>query len=368
MLGGLGAVIYKEIIQVRRDPATKFVFIVPVFQLIIFGYAIDTEVRDVSTIVFDADRRGASREFIHKFDSSDVFKVTAESDRAEGVREAIVAGRAKVGLLIPARFSDDLLRKGSPQVQILIDGSDNTIANQALAAASGIALDVQLVERDTPARSPPAIDLRPKVLFNENVESANFFVPGLLGIILQLTTVFLTAFSIVRERERGTMEQLMVSPVSRWALVLGKVIPFAVIGCLVTSLVLSVMVFVFSVPIVGNKLLLAALSALFLVPSLGFGILISTVATNQAQATQIGLLVMLPSVLLSGFVFPREQMPWPIYVISTFVPVTWYIQILRGIILRGAPIDALLRPAGILALFAIVIFTAATLRFHKRLD
>jgi drug efflux transport system permease protein/drug efflux transport system ATP-binding protein len=367
MLAGLGAIIYKEVIQVRRDPATRIIFVIPVIQLIVFGYALDLEVRDVSTVVFDADRRSAGREFLHRFESTDVFKITEEATDAAGVRQAIVAGRAKVGIIIPPRFSDDLVAGRSPQVQVLIDGSDNTVASQALAAANGIALAMAPSQQPQKAQAPP-IDMRPKVLFNENMLSANFFVPGLVGIILQLTTVFLTAFSIVRERERGTMEQLMVSPVSRWALMLGKVVPFAVIGSLVTLMVLALMVFLFGVPIEGNKFLLLSLSALFLVPSLGLGILISTMARTQFEAMQMGFLIMMPSILLSGFVFPREQMPLLIWLISCLIPVTYYVEILRGIILRGAGARETWQPAAVLAVFAVVIFVASTLRFHKRLE
>jgi ribosome-dependent ATPase len=367
MLNGFKAVVYKEFIQVRRDPATKFVFVIPVIQLILFGYAIDTDVRNVPTVVFNSDRRAASREFIARFDSTDMFQITEEATDAAGVREAIVAGRAKVGILIPPKFSEDRLNGRPAQVQVLIDGSDNTTASQALAAANGLAVDVAMHAADAMNPTAPPIDLRPRVLFNENMETSNFFVPGLVGIILQLTTVFLTAFSIVRERERGTMEQLMVTPVSRWAFVLGKVIPFAVIGSVVTLLVLTLMVFVFGVPIVGSKFVLLSLSALFLVPSLGLGILISTLANNQAEASQIGMLIMLPSILLSGFVFPRAQMPLPIYLISCLVPVTYYIEILRGVILRGTQFHQLWYPTLVLAIFAVVIFTAATFRFQKRI-
>lgn len=369
MLDGLKAIVYKEVIQVRRDPATRVVFVIPCIQLLVFGYAIDTDVRHIPTVVFDADRRTGSRELLHEFTSTDVFDIVEEATDVAGVRAAIVAGRAQVGIVIPPRYSDDLLNHRSAQVQVLIDGSNNNVGSQALNVANGIAFHealANLLEREGGRGMP--IDLRPKMLFNENMESARFFVPGLVGIILQLTTVFLTSFSIVRERERGTMEQLMVTPVSRWALMLGKLIPFAVIGFLETVLVLALMRYVFSVEIVGSKLLLLSLSALFLLPSLGLGIFISTVATNQAQATQMALLIMLPSVLLSGFVFPRESMPWPIYALSTLIPVTYYVEILRGIILRGAGAADLWFQTAMLGIFAVVIFVGSTLRFHKRLE
>jgi ABC transporter DrrB family efflux protein len=205
------------------------------------------------------------------------------------------------------------------------------------------------------------------MLYNPNMRSANFFVPGLVGVILQIVTLFLTAFSIVRERERGTMEQLIVTPVGRAALMLGKVIPYAVIGMIETGLVLAAMVWLFKVPINGSLALLLALSVLFLVTSLGLGILISTIAKNQAQAMQMSLLLMMPSILLSGFVFPRESMPGPIYVVTFVIPVTYYLQILRGIILRGASFEFLIEQTLILAVFALIIFTLSTLRFQKRL-
>jgi ABC-type multidrug transport system permease subunit len=365
VFAGLKAMIYKEAIQVRRDPATKFVFMVPVIQLIIFGYAIDTDIRQIPTVVFNADRRTASRDFLSKLANTDVFAMTEEATDVAGVREAIVAGRAQVGIVIPHDYSESLLAGRSAQVQVLIDGSNNNTAMQALNVANGAAVDESL--RRLTERVQPPIDLRPIMLFNEDMTSSRFFVPGLVGIILQLVTMLLTSFSIVRERERGTMEQLMVTPVSRSALMLGKLCPFAVIGMIEACLVLALMVFVFDVPIVGNKLLLLALSALFMLPSLGLGLLISTVASNQAQALQMGLLLMLPAVLLSGFMFPREQMPLPIWALSCLLPVTYYIQILRGIILRGAEAYQLWYPAAMLLLFGVVILTISTLRFQKRI-
>ena len=361
----LSAMIYKEAIQVRRDPATRVVFVIPMVQLLVFGYAIDTDVRDISTVVFDADRRAASRDFIARFENTDVFRVTGEVEDVPAVREAIVAGRASAGIIIPPDFSEDLLLGRAAQVQVLIDGSNNTVATQALQVSSGIAMETAI--RKLGQRAIP-ISLRPKVLFNEDVRSANFFVPALVGVILQLITVFLTAFSIVRERERGTLEQLMVTPVTRRTLILGKLVPYAVLGMVETGLVLLVMVYVFEVPVNGDKALLLALSALFLLPSLGLGILISTAATNQAQATQMALLIMLPSILLSGFVFPREQMPGWIYAISCLIPVTYYIEILRGIILRGATAWHLWYPTAMLAVFGVVIFTTSAMRFQKRLN
>lgn len=365
-MSGFRAIVYKEWVQFLRDPATKFVFVVPVIQMTIFGYAIDTDVRNVPMVVFDSDRRSAARSFLAKLETTDTVRLVEEVSDAAGVREAIVAGRCQVGVIIPQDFSENLLARRSAQVQYLVDGSNNTVATEALMVGNGAAYDEAISRLLAAAPLPPPVDLRPRVLFNEDTKSSRFFVPGLVGIIMQLVTVFLTAFSIVRERERGTMEQLMVTPVSRTALILGKLTPFAVVGFLETCLVLLLMVYVFDVPIAGDKAALLLLSVLFLLPSLGIGILISTAATNQAEAMQLGLLVMLPSILLSGFIFPRSQMPLPIYALSCLIPVTYYIEILRGIILRGATAWQLWYPTVVLALFAVGILLVSTLRFQKR--
>lgn len=367
MIGtGLKAILYKEFIQVRRDPATKFVFLIPIIQLIVFGYALDTDIRHIPTVVYDRDRRSEAREFLSQFENTDVFNIVEEADSVAELREAIVAGRAHVGIILPPEFSDHLVSGRTAQVRVVIDGTHNNTSMQAINVANGIALHQNLEMLLRRTNTKPQIDLRPYVLFNENLESAKFFVPGLVGIIMQLVTVMLTAFSIVRERERGTLEQLMVTPVSRSVVTLGKLIPFAVIGFVETCFVLMLMVFVFEVPIVGSKLLLLSLSALFLLPSLGMGLLISTAASNQGEALQLSLLVMLPSILLSGFVFPLESMPLPIRWLSHLIPVTYYIMILRGIILRGATAVQLWLPATVLIGYGIVLFVASALRFQKR--
>jgi ABC transporter DrrB family efflux protein len=364
---GLKAIIYKELIQVRRDPATAFVFMIPVIQLLLFGYALDTDVRHIPTVVFDTDQRSAARELVWKFQSTSYFDVVKHAKTQQELYDTIVAGEAQVGIVIPPDYSDLMLGGRKATVQVLIDGSDNTVASRVLYVASGIGLNtslVQLLERNGGAMP---VEVRPYMLYNPNMKSTNFFVPGLVGIILQIVTLFLTAFSIVRERERGTMEQLIVTPVGRSALMIGKLIPYAVIGMIETCFVLAVMVWIFGIPINGSLVALLLLSVLFLVPSLGLGIFISTLAKNQGQAVQFSFLIMMPSILLSGFMFPRESMPGPIYAITFAIPVTYYLQILRGIILRGAPIEFLIDQTVMLAVFSVVIFTVSTLRFQKRL-
>jgi ABC transporter DrrB family efflux protein len=283
--------------------------------------------------------------------------------------EAIVGGRAKVGLKIPSDYAASVLIARPTQIQVLIDGSDSTVAMQALNVASSIALRKSLTvvtDRIWPG-AKPMVEARPRMLFNPDMRTANFMVPGLVGIVMQVVTMFLTAFSVVREKETGTLEQLMVTPVSRFGLMLGKLVPYAFIGAFETTMVLLLMRFLFGVPIAGSVALLACFSLVFLFTSLGLGLMISTLASTQIQAMQFAFIVMLPSVLLSGFMFPQESMPLPIYAIGQIFPVTYFIRILRGIILRGAGWGELWHQAAILAGIGILLLTASARRFRKTL-
>jgi ABC transporter DrrB family efflux protein len=366
MLRGLGAIIYKEILQLRRDPATRFVFLIPFMQTLIFGFAIDLDVQHIRTVVVDLDRSAESRRLIERFENTGTFNIVGEAPSEAEARRRIIAGKAKVAVIVSTDYSAQRLRGDQAKVQVLIDGSDSTVATNALQTARGIGEVESRIVSGVDLNSAP-VDIRPRVLFNPDLISSHFYVPGLIGIILQLVTVMLTAFAVVRERERGTLEQLAVTPVSKSALILGKLIPYAVIGMLQTVLVLGLMRFVFGVHIEGDLFLLLALSVLFLLPSLALGILISTVATNQAQAMQMSFLIMLPSVLLSGFAFPRETMPALIRGIGWAIPVTYYVEILRGIILRGAGLWALWPQTLALAGFSIVLVTISAARFQKRI-
>jgi ABC-type multidrug transport system permease subunit len=366
MFRGLWAILKKEIIHIKRDPATRFVLAIPLIELLIFGYAIDTDVKYVNTVVFDLNRDAESRQLVKEFENTRSFKIVGEVHSDRELQSAIVSGRAKVGIKIPPDYSANLVNGRQAQVQVVIDGSESTTALQALNSSQQLGFLKSLaIEGISPAEFK--VDIRPRLLFNPNLESANFFVPGLIGIILQLVTVFLTAFAIVRERERGTLEQLLVTPVSKGGLILGKLLPYTVIGFGQTVVVLLLMVFLFRVPVSGSVTLLLILSLLFLIPALGIGIVISTFAKNQGEAMQMSLMSMLPSFLLSGFVFPRESMPLIIYLISFFIPATYYLEILRGIILRGAGIAALWDEALVLAAFGALFMALSALRFKKHL-
>ena len=366
MFRGLWPVMRKEIIHIRRDPATRFVFAIPLLELLLFGYAIEMDVKNIPTVVFDLDRQKESRELVKEFESTRYFRVTSEVYSDQELEQAIVSGRAKVGIKIPPDYSKELLNGRQGRVQVLIDGSDSTTALRLLQASQTLGF-LKSLKREGFTTEMMAVDVRPRLLFNPNLESAHFFIPGLIGVILQLVTVFLTAFSIVRERERGTMEQLLVTPVSKGGLILGKLLPYCAIGFVQTCVVLLAMVALFGVQIQGSIALLLFLSGLFLIPALGMGIVISTFARNQGEAMQLAVMIMLPSILLSGFIFPRESMPLPIYLLSFLMPATYYIEVLRGIILRGAGWSALWDEALVLLGFGVLFMLLSALRFKKRL-
>lgn len=371
MFEGLGAVMYKESRHILRDPRTLFLMmLVPSLQLTIFGYAINLDVQHIPTAVYNLDGRDASRELIDAFRNSGYFDIVAEVPSDEALFREIVRGNVSVAVKIPPDYSDRLLLGQAAQVQVLIDGSNSSVAMQALNVSNAIALRKSLrnlagnlgVNGDV-----PPIEARPRVLFNPDMRTANFMVPGLVGVILQLVTMLLTAFSIVREKENGTLEQLMVTPVSRLGLILGKLIPYGVVGVVETASVLVVMRFLFQVPVAGSLLLLWGFTIVFLFTTLGLGLLISTIASNQMQALQVAFLIILPSILLSGFIFPQENMPYGIYLVGQAVPVTYFIRILRGIILRDAGFFDLWHNGAILAGIGFTVLTLATTRFRKTL-
>ncbi|MEZ6014147.1 MAG: ABC transporter permease [Planctomycetota bacterium] len=379
---GLSAVFLKELTHVRREPATLFfMFIIPIVQTIIFGYAIQTKIEHVPLVVMDLDGRRDARELVAAFENTGTFDVVERVGSSDAFQHAISSGRARAGLRIPPDYSSALLNREQASVQLLIDGSDSQVATTALNTASILGIEMSL-ERTRPAvdaagaaasrnaygQTDLPIDIRSRLLFNPNLESSAFFVPGLVGIILQLVTLFLTAFAIARERERGTLEQLFVTPVGRAGLILGKLAPYAAVGFLETLLVLTVMQGVFGVAIAGSVSLLLALSLLFVVCSLGLGLLVSTIARTQLEAMQFAFLIMLPSVLLSGFMFPRDEMPLPIYWASHALPVTYFIEILRGVVLRAADARDLVPQITGLVLTGTVILSASLLRFRKQLE
>ena len=369
MFRGFSAIVYKETIHILRDPKTLLLMLViPGIQLTIFGYAIQMDVKHIPTVFYNLDGREASRELIDSFVNTGYFDIVGQAFSDDELTGSIVAGKAKVGIKIPPNYSDATALGRRADVQVLIDGSDSTVAMQALNVSNAIALrkSFAVIRQRLPGQTQP-VEFQPRVLFNPDMKTANFMVPGLIGIVLQVVTMFLTAFAVVREKENGTLEQLMVTPVSRLGLMVGKLAPYAFIGAFEVCMVVLLMRFLFQVPIAGSILLLAGFSLLFLLTSLGLGLMISTISANQVQAMQIAFLVMLPSVLLSGFMFPQESMPFPIYVIGQALPVTYFIRVLRGIILRDAGFIELWPQAIGLIVIGGFLLTVSAGRFRKTL-
>jgi ribosome-dependent ATPase len=378
---GLWAVLVKEFYHIRRQPTTIFfMLVVPVMQTIIFGYAIDTQIENIPTVILNMDGRAQSRQLVDMFRNTRRFKIVDEARNEHDFEHAIKAGDAKVGIKIPPNYSDRIIRGEKVDVQVLIDGSDSQVATTALNTSQllGINASISLARkkaeavqlapaRDAAGRGDLPVEFRPRLLYNPDLKSAYFFVPGLVGIILQLVTLFLTSFAIVRERELGTLEQLFVTPVGRTGLLLGKLVPYAAVGFVETLIVLTVMIYVFGVPIRGDMWLLLSLAMLFMVCSLGLGLLVSTIAKSQVEAVQFAFVIMLPSVLLSGFVFPRSEMPLVIYLATFAIPATYFIEILRGIVLRGATFVDLIPMVQGLLICCAVVMTISISRFRKQL-
>ncbi|HPO12732.1 MAG TPA: ABC transporter permease [Candidatus Hydrogenedentes bacterium] len=370
MFRGLYAIIYKETRHILRDPKTLFLMLlIPMLELTIFGYAVNLDVKNIPTVVYNLDGREPSRKLVDAFVNTGYFTVVGTAHSDAGMYGAIVAGNVKVGIKIPPDFTDTLVTGTTTKVQVLIDGSDSTSALQALNTSNAIAFgqSIKILSRVVGGVTEMPLEVRPRILFNPDMKTANFMIPGLVGVILQVVIMLLTAFAIVREKEQGTLEQLMVTPVSRLGLILGKLVPYGFVGICESISVLFLMRTLFQVQIAGNILYLAGFTLIFLFTTLSLGLLISTFTDNQIQALQFSFLILLPSFLLSGFMFPQETMPAIIYWIGQVVPATYFIRILRGIILRDAPLEALWHSGLILACMGVCIITLATLRFRKTL-
>ena len=366
---GLSAILFKEFISVWRDPMTLFfMFFPPLIEMIAFGYALDNDVKHMGMVILNQDRTVESRQFVDRFVNTETFRVVGEVQTADEMASEIRKGRAYVGLQIPPQFTRDL-RAGNPtQVQLLIDGSNSTTALQALNTGLAVALtqSVEKLLKDSPHRAPP-VEVRPQMLYNPTMRSPNFFVPGVIGVVLQIGTTFATAMAVVRERERGTLEQLLVSPVSRWGLMLGKLVPYLCIGMTMALLLYAIMRFVFAVPIAGNLMALIFSTFVYVFALLSLGLLVATKAENQMQALQMSMTFILPSVFFSGFIFPRETMPWIFRAVGSIIPTTYFIALSRAIILRGAHFLEYWPNLAILIVMAIVLFCICALRFRKKI-
>ncbi len=359
-MNGFAAVFRKELTQMMRDRATVFfALLIPVFELILFG-VIDMNARHIPTVVFDQSRSQESRKLLEQFLATSYLDIIDHVNSRAELQQAIVSGRAQVAVEIPPDYARNLVDRRQANVLILIDGSDSSIASQALSAANGVVLQESIKRIVEESRLQPPIEAHPIMMFNPDMRSANLLIPGLIAIILTFSGTILSAFAIVKERERGTLEQLMVTPVSPLAVVLGKILPYLGLAYVELLIVLFLMVALFRVPIFGSLFLLLTLSAVYLLALLSFGLLISSQAKSQMEAMQRAMGIMLPSVLLSGYIFPLSSLPVPLRVISYVLPATHFIRIARGIVIRGASFGDLWQPVfSLLAISAVLIALSA---------
>lgn len=369
------AITKKEFIHIKRDKASLAIAIImPVMMLILFGFAVTSDVKNVKLVIYDGDKTVESRNLITKYANSNYFKIYKIVESYNDVEKIIGEGDAKVGLVVPDNFARDIRRGGTSQIQILVDGSDPSVARTAAAYSVMIANDYSVKVKEVDLKrmgkelAASAVDVRPRVLYNPMLKSALFNVPGIIGLILQNITVILTAFSMVRERERGTIEQLIMTPVTSIELIVGKLIPYVVIGFIDFLLVILLGYLIFSVAVKGSILLLIFFGIVFLTSALAMGMLVSTFAKTQLQAMQAAFAILLPSILLSGFIFPRESMPKIIYYIGNIFPITYFLEILRGIIVKGIGIDLLYKNMISLFVLTIIIVLITMKKFKKTID
>lgn len=309
------AVIKKEFSQIRRDKRTiAIIIMMPIMELLLFGYATSTSVEHIAAVVLNNDISAESNALLDSFTNSQYFDIDYSASSPDQVQELIDRGDAKVGIIIPPEYSSDIRSGRTAQIQLVIDGSDPTTAQTILSSAGAVvqSLSVEIVSQSMGAQMPQPLDLRSRVWYNPDMSSVYFNVPGLIGVILQTVTLMLTSFSIVRERERGTLEQLIVTPITKMELMIGKIIPYIILGFVDIVLALGLSIFWFKVPVSGSIALLLLFSVVFLFSALGMGLLISTVSKSQLQAMQLSMFMIMPNILLSGYMFPREAMSAPI--------------------------------------------------------
>ncbi len=367
----LFALAHKELLHVVRDPQVIYLALgMPLVMLFIFGYAVTFDLNEVHLAVLDRDRTPASRQFLTAMSAGGTFKLGQRLDSEQQAQALFRRGAVKGVVVIPEGFSRDLARGQTASVQLLMDGADGTTTRVAMGYAMGVGQQQTIkLLRASGAGGELPIEPRVRTWFNPQMRSAVFVVPGLVAVILTMLSVLLSALSIAREWERGSMEQLFTTPVGRLSVVLGKLLPYVGLGMLQFLLVIAMGAWLFDVPLRGSMLLLTGVIVLFLVCVLGQGLLISTVTRNQQVATQVGAVsAMLPSVLLSGFMFPVENMPWFLQALSHLVPARYMISCLRGILLQGRGLAELWPSVLGLAVLATALITLTTIKFRRRLD
>jgi ABC-2 type transport system permease protein len=368
------SIIRKEFVQLFRDPRTlALAVVIPIVQLFLLGYAATSDVRNISLAVWDQSKSPESRQLLDAFRAADYFTLDYSVGSQEEYQRLIESGDARVALVIPADYARRVL-DGNAQVLMVLDGSDASIGSTALSTArlvgQSYATKIMSQQAILSGRAAPKapIEVRTQVWYNPDLNSAYFMIPGVIGMILSFITTILTATAIVRERERGTIEQLIVTPIRSWELVLGKLLPYVILAFVEMFEILIIGSLWFGVPIRGSLLLIVLVSGLFLMSSLGIGLLASTVANTQQEAMMTVMMYNLPSIFLSGFFFPIQAMPKFLQWVSYLIPLRFYLVVIRSLLLKGVGIEAIQREVIALAIFGTIIMGAAALRFRKRLD
>jgi ABC-2 type transport system permease protein len=359
------SVFRKEFLHIFRDRGTLVAaFSIPIFQLVLFGF-IDQTVRDLPTVVVDQDRSVESRELMDRLRATRTFDIVRVTMNPHEGRHEIIAGRARVGIVIPPDYHGKRARGSDARILVLIDGSDSTASAQALASVNGLVAQTNLEEVTKYSSQRQPLSAQPIILFNPDGRTANYIIPGLVAVLLQIVAVMLAAVAIVRERERGTMEQLLVTPIHPLGLMLGKLGPYLFIGLVEMAMILIIMRFGFSVPIRGSVAFLFLMALIYLFALLAMGLFISTRTENQSQALQMGQMTLLPSIFLSGYIFPVEGLPRPLYYIGRVLPATHMIAIMRGVVLRDAgPLELAPNVAALIAISIVLVWMSAR-RFRK---
>ncbi|MFP4497652.1 MAG: ABC transporter permease [Vulcanimicrobiota bacterium] len=370
------AIIKKEFIQMRRDRLTLAMMLgLPIIQILVFGYAINTDVKNLPMVVCDYTRTQESRRLVQYFTNSQYFRVIDNVEKYEKVESYIASGRARVGIIIGPDYARKLKSNQPVTVQVIVDASDPMVATSAISNSSGIAnlKNTEILAQNINPESgyPPGelpLDIRVRGWYNPDLVSSYYIVPGIIGVILTMTMMMITSMAIVRERETGTLEQLITTPIRGFELMMGKLIPYILLGYVQVTLALILGVFLFGVPFRGSILLLYALTFIYIVCYLGLGLVISTVARTQQQAMQMSFFIFLPTILLSGYMFPVDGMPKAAQMISKILPLTYFLVILRGIILKGIGARYLWHQIVPLIVFMVLILTFSIIRFKKSLD
>jgi ABC-2 type transport system permease protein len=371
--GAFWPMLRKEFIQMRRDRFTLAMLIgIPAIQLVLFGYAVQTEVRNVPTVVLDESRTAQSRRLVEMLANTGNFAIIGTVRNREAVRESIERGEATAAIIVPPDFATNLKRGQTAQAQVIVDAADPLSSAAAISAAAlaGARSGPELTGVTAPAglSSASAVEVRVRPWYNPESRSSHYIVPGIIGVLLTLTMVSITGAAIVRERERGTLEQLVVTPIGKTSLMLGKTIPFAVVGYLQVTVILLLGKLLFDIPVRGSLPLLYLLTAPFIIASLGMGLFISAVTRTQIQAMQLSFFFILPNILLSGFMFPRAAMPEVAQWIGAALPLTYFLDVMRGVLLKGVELSDLWRQALVLTGFAFVLVAMSVRRFSKTVE